>query len=449
LVTSYFREHGVSGDRKTVHDAQMLRLRARLEREADVAFQADELALSVHMSVSQMNRRFRRAFGISPKGHWQKVRQTRIQYALRYSSLSLNEIVTTAAPGGLPCDGGSHSMTRIPFVCETAEQVRELLTAGFLRFGLSAWASAQVAEALVEAELWDRPTHGLMRVSGIVKALKGGLTGEPKIGREGPSYAQLDGAGCLGYVVSSRAVEVAVEKAGASGLAIVGARHSAHNGMLGYFAYRLTEAGLIGFAATHCRPSVAAFGASEGVLGTNPLALACPSPEPAGGPVLIDLATSAVTYGEMEHRRRQGTELSAGVALDAAGRPTEDPASAQAGFVLPFGSPNGEGKGSALGLLVELLSSLAVGAPPFPEVAGSYGHFFMAIRPGLLAGEESYRDGWEQVLKRFGVLRPRPGFPQPRLPGARAMAKRREALREGLRIAPALWAEVRSALGSR
>lgn len=92
LVTSYFKKHGLPGDRNLIHDPQMLGLRTRLEREAEEAFQADQLARSVHMSVSQMNRRFRSAFGVSPKGYWQKVRQARIQYALRYSSLSLNEI---------------------------------------------------------------------------------------------------------------------------------------------------------------------------------------------------------------------------------------------------------------------------------------------------------------------------------------------------------------------
>lgn len=327
-------------------------------------------------------------------------------------------------------------------VLESVDRVRALLASGFNRFGLGESASACVADALIEAELWGRPTHGLMRVSGIVRMLKGGLTGEPTIDAEGPSFARINGAGCLGYVVSSRAVEAAVSRAKESGLAVVGARNSAHNGMLGYFVYCLARSGLIGFATTHCRPSVAAFGASEGVLGTNPVALACPSPEPNGDPVLVDLATSAVTYGEMEHRRREGSSLAEGVALDASGTPTTDPASAQAGTVLPFGAPNGEGKGSALGLMVELLSSLAVGAPPFPDKAGTYGHFFMAFRPDLLAGEGSYRDGWEQVLQRFGVLRPRSGFPQPRLPGARAMVRRREGLRDGIKVSVKRWKEV-------
>jgi AraC-like DNA-binding protein len=92
VAAGYFKNHGVPGDRKMVHDAEMLKVRFRLERDTDSAFRAEELARSVHMSVSQMNRRFRRAFGVSPKGYWQKVRQTNIQHALRYSALSLSEI---------------------------------------------------------------------------------------------------------------------------------------------------------------------------------------------------------------------------------------------------------------------------------------------------------------------------------------------------------------------
>ena len=329
---------------------------------------------------------------------------------------------------------------------KSAAEWRELLRTGFAKRGLAEDLAEHVAEALVEAELWGRSTHGLMRVPQIVKALDGGLIGRPRVASEGTVFAQVDGAGCLGYVVSALAVDLAARKARAHGLAVVGARNSSHNGMLGYYVWRLAQSGLVGFSTTHCAPSVAAFGAAERLLGTNPLAFSFPAADADDDPVVIDLATSAISYGEVERRRRYGEPLPEGVALDSTGAPTTDPTLAKDGFFLPFGSPGDEGKGSALGLAVELLSSVVVGASPLPSTHSGYGHFFLALQPELLNDTSAYASGWEKMVTRIRGLRMRPGRPPARLPGARAFARRQRGLREGLAIDSALWAELQAAL---
>ncbi|MCZ7643847.1 MAG: Ldh family oxidoreductase [Planctomycetota bacterium] len=320
------------------------------------------------------------------------------------------------------------------------------LEAGFRRLGLHAEGAAQVAEALVEAELWGRPTHGFARTGGIAKALGKGLTGTPKTLREGHGHAILDGTGCLGYVVCARAVQLASAKAQASGLAAVGARHSSHNGMLGHFAVQLARRGFVALAATHCVPFVSAFGAREKVLGTNPLALAFPAPESGGDPLSIDLSTAALSWGELDRRRREGQPLPEHVALDEEGRPTAEPAAAAHGTLRPFGAPFDEGKGSALGLAVELLSSLLVGEDPLPDSPRRYGHFFLALQPELLGEAEAYAQGWRKLIERIAGLKLRPNTPPARLPGARAWAHRREALRTGLSVSAEVWREMREAL---
>lgn len=327
-----------------------------------------------------------------------------------------------------------------------AQAWRDDLLARFETLGLARELAENVVDPLLEAELWGRPTHGFMRVPGVVKAVRRGLTGFPKIEAEGSHFARIDGSGSLGYAVSALAVKVAAEKARACGVGVVSCRHSAHNGMLGYWSWKLACAGLVGFNATQCLPSVAAFGSNEAVLGTNPLAWGFPAAGPDGDPVVIDLATSAINYGEINLRARAGKSLPEGVALDAAGRVTTD--ASQVATVLPMGGPVGEGKGAALGLAVELLCSVLVGAPPFPKQVSDYGHLFVALKPGAFAGENEYAAGMKAVAERIHGLAPRPGQETPRLPGERAFAHRRKALKEGLRVDPAIWAEAEGAFAA-
>jgi AraC-like DNA-binding protein len=70
----------------------MERLRRALHVKAEAPFSAEACAAGVSLSVSQMNRRFRQAYGTSPKAYWQKVRIARIQAMLRYGSDTLTSI---------------------------------------------------------------------------------------------------------------------------------------------------------------------------------------------------------------------------------------------------------------------------------------------------------------------------------------------------------------------
>ena len=61
---------------------------------------------------------------------------------------------------------------------------------------------------------------------------------------------------------------------------------------------------LIGVSMTNTTAGVAPFNGAQKMLGTNPIAIAFPAlNEP---PVIIDIASSAVSYGKVEIARRKG-----------------------------------------------------------------------------------------------------------------------------------------------
>src|SRR5690606_14981219 len=108
-------------------------------------------------------------------------------------------------------------------------------------------------------------------------------------------------------------------------------------------------------------------------LGTNPFAIAFPC-EP--DPIIIDIGTSAITWGDVALARTKGAQLPAGVAVDPSAQPTRDPQAALDGALLPWGGV----RGSALAVAVQLLGVLAGSAPVIGDTAG-YGLFFLVIDP--------------------------------------------------------------------
>src|SRR5436305_1993613 len=75
------------------------------------------------------------------------------------------------------------------------------------------------------------------------------------------------------------------------------------------------------------------YGGRQRLLGTNPIAVAIPTP---GDPLLIDLATSAASAGKLQAAARAGTLVPADWAIDEQGRPTTDPAAGLLGALSPL-----------------------------------------------------------------------------------------------------------------
>jgi LDH2 family malate/lactate/ureidoglycolate dehydrogenase len=190
-----------------------------------------------------------------------------------------------------------------------------------------------------------------------------------------PCVALIDAADGFGQVASSTAVDVALQLAEDAGLGLACVVGSTHFGAAGYYAARIADAGMLGLVLSNAYPKVAAHGGIRAALGTNPLAFSVPV---AGGRVddvvLGDLSTGALAGSRVREAIQRGESLAEGMALDADGRPTTDPRVMESGGVmLPAAGP----KGFALGLMVELFTSVLGGGP----VAGNTGSVFDTARP--------------------------------------------------------------------
>ena len=164
--------------------------------------------------------------------------------------------------------------------------------------------------------------------------------------------ALVDGGNNVGYVAVYRGAEIAIAKARQSGVASVGVYNSYFSGRNAYYLEQIVKAGLVGMHSASGSPHIVPPGATRPALGTNPIAFGFPS---ADGPVIFDIGTASLMWGEVLLAAETGEELPEGVAYDADGNPTRDGKAAAKGGVSAWGGHKGYG----LALAIQALGLLA------------------------------------------------------------------------------------------
>lgn len=291
--------------------------------------------------------------------------------------------------------------------------------------GHEAGDAVLIADHLMDCELRGLAFGGLARAISIAERMKrvGDHRTPIRVVHETPVSAQIDGGDHIGYLVAYRAVEIALDKAEASGIAVVGARNTWYTGMLSYYAEMAAARGLVSIMASNTSPWVAPYGGTEGRLGTNPVCFGFPSTEE---PVIWDIGTSAIIHAEVTLAKRLGQELAPDVAYDAEGRPTRDPAAALSGAFAAWGGA----KGSGLNMVVQILGMLA-GSPPLPAELEDFGFLIIALRPDILGATGDFPAKVASYAASVRGSRPVEGGAPVRMPFDRSRALRDERSRTG------------------
>jgi (2R)-3-sulfolactate dehydrogenase (NADP+) len=297
---------------------------------------------------------------------------------------------------------------------------------------------------LIAAEADGLKGHGLSRLPSYAAQAKAGKVdgfATPAVTRPRPATVAIDAGNGFAYPAIDLAVASLPEVARSQGIAAAAIRRSHHCGAAGHPVERLAQAGFVALMFANTPAAISPAGGNKGMLGTNPIAFACPLPGRA--PIVIDLSLSKVARGNILAAQQKGERIPEGWALDAGGRPTSDPASALAGTMVALGGA----KGATLALMVELLAAGLTGAN-FAAEASSFldaegpppgtGQLLIVLGPTAFGGTG--------VTARFAILaasiEQQAGA---RLPGARRLAARQRAAASGLVIGDALLAEIRAA----
>lgn len=316
------------------------------------------------------------------------------------------------------------------------DSLREFVAGIFTALGVP--ESEEISDHLVLANLRGVDSHGVSRVGVYAERLEAGLVAREtpaEVLRETPVSALLDGGNGSGIVVAARAMEIAMRKAGESGVGAVSVRRSNHCGMLAYYTRRAAARGLISLATTSAPANMAPWGGAERFFGTNPFSYGVPAGEEDD--IVFDMASSHVARGKIILAGKNGQSIPLGWALDPNGRETTDPEAALKGLVLPLGGP----KGSGIAFLVEVLSSILSGANFGPHIPPLYenldeeqdiGHFFLALRPDLFQPRHEFLGRIDRLIRHVRAVRPAPGVEEVLLPGEPELRKEKERLEYGI-----------------
>jgi len=312
-----------------------------------------------------------------------------------------------------------------------ASYASSLLTAA----GLDGDKPAVVARLLVTADAMGHDTHGLAQLPDYLDDIVAGrmrATGEPEVLVDRPSACVWDGRTLPGVWLVDRAVRLAATRAQTHGLCAIAIRRSHHIACLAAYLLGATEQGLMAIIACSdpSEAQVAPHDGKHALFMPDPIAVGIPTKK---NPILVDFSTSITTAGMTARLRREGRRFPGLWALDAEGRPSDDPTVMPGGALLPVGGLDHGHKGTGLAWTVEALTQGLSGygrADPEHGWGGSV--FVQVLDPALFTGRAEFVRQTNWIADAHGAVLPRDPRRPVRLPGAQALAGLRRAQSEGL-----------------
>ena len=272
-----------------------------------------------------------------------------------------------------------------------------------------------------------------MRLPGYVSTLKSGWVdgrAVPVVTDAAPGLVATEAANGFAQPALRASAPLLREKARRQGIAAVAIRNSHHFAAVWPDIEPFAVEGFIALAMVNGRQRMVVWGGKRKLLGTSPMAFACP--RPGRLPLVWDQASSVMAQGEILLAAQRGEILPEGVGLDADGRPTTDPhAVLDGGSILPFGGH----KGSSIAFMIEILAGALTGGPfGFEDRSHEYpgaqtpkaGQTVILIDPLLVPGNRYF----ERIESLFDAIA---ASGVERLPAERRYARREQSLRDGIR----------------
>lgn len=336
------------------------------------------------------------------------------------------------------------------------EQLRSVYTAFARHHGAPDDEAATFAACLLRADVRGHTTQGVALLPYIDELIGDDVMsfGQPfEVVRETVATAMVDGHRGVGQVVGTRAMELAIAKARDTGIGFVSVRGSSDYAMASTYALQALDAGQIGISMSTGPILVAPWGGRDARFCTNPIAIAVPAGD--RDPIVIDMATSANSMGDVVRTARDGRLLDTPGVVDSGGRYTDDPRavildpmhreSRMSGALLPAGP-----KGFGWILIVELLAGLLSGERTWEderpatseERPAYYGQTFLAIDVAHFQDPAEFAASSDRLIEVLTSARPADGFERVRLHGANAAAEERTRLAEGVPVRDEEWAMV-------
>jgi len=285
-----------------------------------------------------------------------------------------------------------------------------------------------VFEHLLEEELLGKSSHGFYRLPGILSTSKklSNKSRKIEITHLSDNVTKVDASNTLGLVAVKIASDIAINKTKENNMAITSVTgYKGTTGALGYYARLFAKQNLISIIMCSSEYAVAPFGGKDAILGTNPISISIPN---ESQPIIVDFSTAAMTYGELMIAAKENRQVQLGIVIDKDGNPSTDPMDADNGAQLPMAGH----KGYALGLAIEVLAGLFIGAKSGKEaVVSTDGTLIFSFKPDLFVKENLYLKNLNMLIKEIVNSSLAPNSHGIRIPGSNCFKTISEKMSSG------------------
>jgi 3-dehydro-L-gulonate 2-dehydrogenase len=324
------------------------------------------------------------------------------------------------------------------------QELYDVLRRALLRAGFEPERAALCARLFADTDRDGVYTHGLSRFPRFMGMIRRGLIdvrARPVSVFKRGALERWDGRRAAGNLNAHDSMARAIELAREHGLGCVALGNTNHWMRGGSYGWQAAEASAVGLCWTNTMPNLPPWGASEPLVGNNPLVVAVPRPR---GHVVLDMALSQFSYGALAAYRARGEQLPFDGGFDSEGRLTRDPAAIEESR-RPL--PVGLWKGSGLALALDMVAALLSGGRATHELAADpdeetgLSQVFVAFDfPSFGEAEASARVA-DEIIE--SIRQPSADDGEVRYPGERTLETRRRNLEEGIPVEPSVWEQVR------
>lgn len=294
----------------------------------------------------------------------------------------------------------------------------------------------RMADMRLQYDFHHNTFSGIEEIEKILVELKESKGTKITFDVDKPSVKLIDAHGRSGELVGMEAVDLLVTMAKETGVAVIGIHNATYHGILETYSRAIAAHDLVALVSANGGPQgVVPYGGRKDIFGTNPISYGIPT---AGMPIVFDAATAKYAYGTIRLAKKHGETLPEGAYLDQEGNWTTDPL--QAVSIVPFG----EHKGSAINLLLEVLTGALVRGKSglLLKEEADLGAIFIAIDPAAFGSLQEFKKQTTQLVNDVQAVQPADGFTEVRVPGYKGEEHKQRVLQEGVvEIDDVIWAE--------
>lgn len=305
--------------------------------------------------------------------------------------------------------------------------------------------AAICANTFVDNSLDGVYTHGVNRFPGFVQSIMNGIVNvaaHTVLISQTDSMEVYDGKRGIGIINAIECTHRAIELAKLRGIGCVSVKNTNHWMRAGTYARIGTANGVAFICWTNTVGNMPAWGAIDRRLGNNPIAIGVPF---GNNPVILDMAMTQYSIGNLEFHATQGKELSFPGGFNIHGEFSTDPAEIlQAGRVMPMGF----WKGAGLSLLLDILATIFSGGSSVRDISQeveetNISQVFIAFDTNQLGHSAMIPQLVNRIIDDYKSSITEDGKTV-RYPGERIASTRATNLENGIPVLRSIWTRVKN-----